>query len=180
MKFVPLLLTVAIFGWIIYRRVRQNIGPQRLRPVRMIVNMAIMCTVAGLALYVAPRIAILDAVIGLVPGFGLAIFALRHARLEQKPDGMFYTGNLYISLGLTALLIGRIAYRVVAAGGYQPVDPAAAPTSAGAAFAAAFSSAFANPLTAAVLFAAVGYYMTFYVGLLMRSRSVGTSLPLLS
>jgi hypothetical protein len=88
---------------------------------------------------------------------------MRHTQFESTPEGRFYTPHAYIGLIVTALFLGRLVYRVAgvpigASGDPQPADPLSVYRS--------------SPLTFAVLSTLVAYYLTYYVGVLRRTRAL--------
>ena len=76
--------------------------------------------------------------------------------------GVFYTPNMYIGLALSALLLGRLVYRFLVVG--QAMNTAPQPG------ANPFATYTQNPLTLALFTLLFGYYMTYFVGVLIRAR----------
>src|SRR5579863_10297416 len=108
--------TVALLGglyaWGIYRRIRRNIGQQRLRPRRIIISIVIFSVISVLFLSASVHDMRLLAGIGggLALGVMLGFVGLKLTRFETTEAGHFYTPNTYIGIGLSALFIGRLAY----------------------------------------------------------------------
>lgn len=82
--------------------------------------------------------------------------------------GDFYTPHSVIGLALSALLIGRLAYRFIVI--YPTLQTA---QEAGATN--PFAGLQHSPLTTATLTLYIGYYVTYYVGVLIRSSAAGTA-----
>ena len=85
------------------------------------------------------------------------------------PGGIFYTPNGYIGAVLSALLLGRLAYR------FQVLYPAM--QAAQADDANPFAAFQRSPLTFALFGVVIGYYLAYYVGLLMRSAALRAQPP---
>jgi cytochrome b561 len=98
---------------------------------------------------------------GLGSGVALAWLGLRLTTFETTPQGRFYTPHGGIGLALSALLLGRLAYRFFV---IAPVLQDA--HEAGMNPFAAFQR---SPLTLAIFALLIGYYVTYYAGILLRS-----------
>ena len=151
---------------ILYRRFRRLFGRQRVQPTRMKFRIGVLVVVGFMVLLRAlahPQMGGAIA-LGLAAGVALALAGLKWTRFENTPQGRFYTPHSMIGLALSALLIGRLAYRFVV---LRPVLSAA--HQAGANPYMAFQR---SPLTTAIFALFIGYYVTYYVGVLMRSKDV--------
>ena len=116
--------------------------------------------------------------IGAALGLGLALVSLRLAHMEHTAEGTFYTANLYIGLGVTALLVARVLSRVI--GAADTMQAAAAPAGQAAGpMGNPWAGMFASPLTLVALFLMIGYYVVFYAGLLRRAKKLAAPSPLL-
>ena len=166
-----LVITVVI-AFVLYRRVRRSIGRQRLQPGQLWFRIALFSVVCVLILFLRPTdvTSWAFAAGGALLGGVLAFYAYRHTRFEFVPEGRFYTPNVYIGLGVTALLIGRIGYRFME---MAPVLSAVAahtapntlPTGGNG-----FTQAFGSPTTVGLYFVMAGYYICYYAGLITRLR----------
>lgn len=156
----------AILFFAIYRRVRRQFGPQPIRPVRMALRLVLLLALGGalcpLAL-ASPRLGF-GMLAALVAGVGLGAWAAAHTRVERSGGGVQYVPHLYAGLAVTALVIGRVAYRLVIAPG-RLAAAAAPPADLTDAIAA-------NPTTLALLFVLVGYYLCYYGRVLIRARQI--------
>ncbi|HST27166.1 MAG TPA: DUF1453 domain-containing protein [Rudaea sp.] len=167
-KFVTPMLVSGFVLFAIYRRVRRNIGRQRVQPTRMRFRVIVLGVVGALVLAVSARNVELFAAMaaGIAGGVALAWLGLRHTKFETTEQGSFYTPHTYIGLAVSALLLGRIAYRFIV------VYPAAhAASQIGANPFAAYQK---SPLTLAILGIVVGYYIAYYTGVLVRSAKVAS------
>ena len=171
-------LPLAIMAFVVYRRARAHIGRQKMKPTRMTVRMGIL-TLVGVGFLVAmPLHSAVYAVIGAALGLGLALVSLRLAHMEHTAEGTFYTANLYIGLGVTALLVARVLSRVI--GAADTMQAAAAPAGqASGPMGNPWAGMFASPLTLVALFLMIGYYVVFYAGLLRRAKKLAAPSPLL-
>jgi hypothetical protein len=157
-------IVAPLMAFAVYRRVRGSFGRQPIRTKRMTVRIGFFALIACLMMTSGLQDIRLaeGALAGLVVGSGLAILGLRLTRFESTPDGAdFYVPNPWIGAGLTALLLGRLAWRFLVL----------APVIADGAAPAAHTPAPGNsPLTMVVAGMTIGYYMVYYGGVLARHR----------
>jgi hypothetical protein len=164
----PKLITPIFFAvfiaWVLYRRVRRNIGRQRVSPVRMQWRMGILGVVGALILFASLRDIILFGamIAGIAGGVALGWFGLRYTKFETTAEGNFYTPHTYIGLLVSALLLGRILYRFIVV---YPVMHAATQEDANP-----FAAYQKSPLTLAIFGIVIGYYLAYYAGVLIESR----------
>lgn len=158
-QLVPAFL-IALFAWRVYMRVRRNIGRQALNPRRLKASIALFSVVAAIFLlsgFFHPLTAAALAG-GLALAVPVALYGLKLTKFEDTPDGKFYTPNTALGIGISALFIGRIAYRFLVlypATGLQ--TPQAQP-------------AFQSPLTYFLFGLGAGYFIAYQSGVLIRSR----------
>lgn len=155
---------VAGIAFAVYRRVRSSFGRQPIRTRRMTIRVAIFALLACLALTSVLQDVRMGegALAGLLVGGALAAFlGLRLTRFEigvGQTD--CYIPNPWIGAALTALLLGRLAWRFLVVLPAMHADAAAA-----------HGPAMGNsPLTMLVVGLTVGYYMTYYAGILLHHR----------
>lgn len=163
----------AVVLFILYRRFRRNIGRQRLRPTAMWIRVGILSLVCVLLLASPFRtgMSIVAAAVGIVIGIGLGFYALAHTRFETTPEGRFYTPNGYIGMGVTALLIGRLIYRFTVV--YPVIHSAAQQAAQDPQLQASpFAAYQRSPLTLGIYFLLAGYYISYYVSVILKSRSL--------
>ncbi len=155
--FVPILL-VGLFAWSIYRRVRRNIGRQKLHPRRAITSIVILSVASVLILGTSLQNTnlLLGFGGGLLPGVLLGFIGLHLTRFETTDEGHFYTPNTHIGLALSLLLIGRIAYRFMV---FR--DISAAPN---------HPPPMQSPLTFFIIGLTAGYYIVYQTGLFIHNR----------
>ena len=153
-------LVIPFIAWRIYMRARRNIGRQLLRPTRLKVSIGIFSLVtvlfALLGLAHPPVLAALAG--GLVLSVGLAWWGLHLTKFEATPQGKFYTPNTALGVAVTALFIGRIAYRFLVLSIAPELQTAAAPLP------------FQSPLTFFLFGISAGYYIAYQAGVLIRSH----------
>ena len=154
-----------------YRRFRRLFGRQPVQPARMKFRIVFLLFVGALLL--ARAVLELEAGLAVAAGLGggvaLAWLGLRLTTFETTPQGRFYTPHGGIGLALSALLLGRLAYRLFV---IAPVLQDA--HQAGMNPFAAFQR---SPLTLAIFAVLIGYYVTYYVGVLLRSAAHTESSP---
>jgi hypothetical protein len=185
-RFIPVLITALVI-WGLYRRARRIIGRQSVQPGRLWTRVVILAVTGVLVAATAPHdtktLAALAA--GACLGAALGWFGLKYTRFETTPEGRFYTPHAYLGLVVTALLVARVLYRMMimysGARGFAPIDPGAAagpnPFAPAALYgdpgAYAYQTPYGNlqtPLTIAIFGALVGYYISYYLGVLSKSR----------
>jgi hypothetical protein len=150
-------LAIAVFvAWRLYSRFRRSVGRQKLSSVRPWITVTLFPALIALFLFrsIAHSGSTLAIVAGSVLGVILGMYGLRLTKFEQTGSGLFYTPNLHLGIGLSVLLLARIAYR--AAQAYLSTLPAAATP----------MDFVQSPLTALILGTLAGYYVTYAVGLL--------------
>jgi hypothetical protein len=161
---VPILL-VCYIAWRMYLRVRRHIGRQPLQPGRLTYRIVIYCAIV---LMIAASAAMRNLSLltglggGLALGAALAAVGLRLTAFETTPEGQFYRPNTYIGVGLSALLIGRLIYRLMVF--YDMAQIAGTPAGP------ASASLVQSPLTLLIFGLLFGYYVAYYGGVLMRSK----------
>ena len=159
---VPAVLSTLVV-WRVYRRVRKNIGRQPFQPRRLLGRIGIfgLITVllAGLSWEHPP--VVLGLAGGLLPGVALALVGLRLTRFEVTPEGRGYTPNLYLGLALSLLMIGRLVYRLTLL--YAATHAGAEPPAA---------QFMRSPLTMGIFGLVAGYYITYYIGVLVLCRKL--------
>lgn len=160
---VSLLITLVV-GFLLYRRVRANLGRQRLRATILVLRIILFVLACGVVLAspATTRTGLAYAVTGALLGAGLSAYALRHTKFEITPEGKFYTPHLYIGLAVTGLLLARVAYR------FMLIGQNMAPMAERGALAASFN----NPLTMGMLFLTIGYYLCYFIGILANARQL--------
>lgn len=166
----------ALVLFVLYRRFRRNIGRQRLRETAMWIRVVIL-TLVCLLLLLSPfrtSMSLVAAAIGVVIGIGLGFYALAHTKFETTAEGRFYTPNGYIGMGVSALLIGRLIYRFTVI--YPAVHSAAQQAAQDPQFQGSVFAAYQrSPLTLGIYFLLAGYYVCYYVSVIMKSRALRAS-----
>ena len=152
---IPILIG-GVFAWSIYRRVRRNIGRQKLRP-RRIISSLIIFSFAVLWLFAVslslPKM-IFGLVGGLICGVLLGFLGLRLTKFETTGEGHFYTPSSHIGVALSLLFVGRMLYRFWQLGNAGAVQP----------------QLFQSPLTLLIFGLIAGYYIVFYIGLFVHTH----------
>jgi uncharacterized membrane protein len=158
----------ALVVFMVYRRFRRNFGRQLLRPRRMTVRMVILL-VLGVTLAPAAlrgRDYLFAETAGAAAGVALALWGASRTRFVRDGERLFYIPHTYTGIVVSALLLGRIVYRLVqlyATGGF----PGAGNPSPGAPV-----SIVKAPLTAGLFFVLIGYYVCYYGRVLWKSKRI--------
>ena len=152
---------VCLILWRIYSRVRRNIGRQPLKRGRLMFRMGIYAVITAVLLAVVlavpDNLKLLTGLLGgLVLGVPLGLYGVKLTKFEVTPEGRFYTPNPFLGVGMSMLMVGRIAYRFLIL-----ADAAKAQTQP-------------QPMHSALTFLTfgllAGYYITYFAGVLRRGR----------
>jgi hypothetical protein len=170
----PNLLIAAIMtpliGWLLWRRLRSYFGRQPVRRKRMVTRILGLIAVGALiALNGLHDARLLEGLLGGVAGgVMLGLLGLQLTRFERDAGGAdVYIPNPWIGGALSALLLGRLAWRFLVV-----LPQMNAPAGHGA-------PAFGNsPLTLLVLGLMIGYYTSYYAGLLVHHRRFERTQPM--
>jgi hypothetical protein len=158
---------IAVLAFLgLYRRFRRLFGRQRIRPGWLRVRIGILLVIAAALLLRgshAPGAALAVAA-GLGAGLLLALAGLRLTRFEHTGEGDFHTPHGGIGLALSALLVGRLAWRAYVV---WPTLEAAQATGAGP-----LALVQRNAWTNALLALLVGYYLAYSIGVLLHAARV--------
>ncbi|MDQ7994326.1 MAG: DUF1453 domain-containing protein [Luteibacter sp.] len=157
-------IVAPLMAFAVYRRVRGSFGRQPIRTKRMTARIVIFAAIACLMMTSGLQdIRLAEGALGgLVLGGALAFVGLRLTRFESSPQGGdFYIPNPWLGAALTALLLGRMAWRfLVLAPLFQGEGPAVAHTPPPG----------NSPLTMLVVGLTIGYYAAYYAGILVHHR----------
>ncbi|NID06246.1 DUF1453 domain-containing protein [Luteibacter jiangsuensis] len=158
-----------LIAFAVYRRVRGSFGRQPIRTRRMTARVAIFAVLIGLMMLSGLQdIRLAEGALGgvLAGGALAALLGLRLTRFELGGDGAdCYVPNAWMGGALTALLVGRLAWRFLML----------APAMAGGAVAQGPGPG-NSPLTMAIVGLTVGYYLVYYAGILLHHRRYKRSL----
>ena len=150
----------ALIAWSIYRRVRRSIGRQKLRTGRIIFVLVIFCVFAFfimLAGLLNPRL-LLGFGAGILGGVILGFLSLKLTKFETTQEGHFYKPDTRIGVVLSMLWLGRFIYRMAV---LKDTDMAVSP---------GHPPAGQSPLTFAITGLVFGYYIVYYIGLLVHAH----------
>ena len=167
---------VAVLAFLLYRRGRRLIGHQRFHQRRLVIRVVLFGVVTVLLLVSftgrpAPGLAYASAAAGFAIGLLVALVALRFTQMGRDENGVWYVPNLYLGMGLVSLLVARFIYEyfVIFPQVRKQIQAAAAHGGAGV-HPAVFTP---QPVLHGVLFLVLGYYVTYYLGILIRARREG-------
>jgi hypothetical protein len=154
-------ILAAFIALLIYRRFRRTVGRQKVVPSRLLIRMALLafvgCAVLAALLAAFSPVRVLEVLAGLAAGVGAAWYGLRRTSFERRQDGVYYTPNLYVGLAVSALFLARLIYVLAVYGFSAFSDPQQAPY---------------HPVTGVIAFLFIGYYVAYYVGVILRSREI--------
>jgi hypothetical protein len=158
------ILIAALMVLMLYRRFKFIRMPHRVKPIRMIVRIAIMSLLGGV-MFLRPWAS--PSLLGgaLALGAALGVYALTRVQFEQGERGPIYRSNSIIGIIIFALFVARLIWRMTERLLLGPppwvrrmADPDAvvAPEQ--------------MPLTFALMFVVIGYSVCYTAGVLIRSR----------
>jgi hypothetical protein len=162
-------LIAALVVFVIYRRLRRSFGQQLLRPVRMQIRIAVLLIVGGFLLPVTLRSAAFAAAVlgGAACGVALALWGAARTRYLRIENQLYYVPHTYTGIAVSLLFLGRLVFRLVQAyGGRTSHGPGLSGTDQAFAPAAMVQS----PLTVALFFVLLGYYVCYYSAVLWKSK----------
>jgi hypothetical protein len=159
---IPFIM-VPLMAFAVWRRVRGSFGRQPIRRQRMIGRIAIFAVlgvVLGLSGLHNPLL--LEALLGgAAGGVLLGLAGLRLTRFERDATGAdAYIPNPWIGGLLTVLLLARLGWRLMVA----------MPQLQDSAMASSAPAIGNSPLTLAMFGLLIGYYITYFAGLLVHHR----------
>lgn len=161
----PVAIVAVLLPWSVYRRIRRNVGRQPLSPTRQRIRVGVMAAlfavIASSPLMDAEWEGLLAMLVGGLLGAGISVFALKHTKFETIDGAHYYVPNAYIGLALSAVLMARLGWRMVEM--WPQISQGALPS---ASFGAAMS-----PLTLLMLGTVLGYYASYYFGILTHEDS---------
>ena len=165
-RLIAFVLPGAFVLWVLYHRVRRNIGRQPVNARRMRTRVGLLAVVGVLmGSGTMHDVELLGALLaGIAGGAALGRLGLRHTKFEATAEGDFYIPHTYIGLSVSALLLSRVTYRLLAV---YPAAHAAAQADRNP-----FATYQKTPLTLAILGVVVGYYLLYYTGVLNRSKAL--------
>lgn len=156
---------LAVF--VIYRRFRRLFGRQPLAPARMKIRIGILavlgCTLLPLALH--SRMFCAAELLGMTSGIALGVWGSTRTRFQTIDGRLHYVPHTLTGVAVSLLLVGRLAYRIVSL--YE-----SGRTGDGIARGFEAHSMMSSPLTVAMVFAVVGYYVSYYGLILRRSANL--------
>jgi hypothetical protein len=165
-----LVAALVMFG--VYRRLRRSFGQQPLRPVRMKVRIATLLIIGTLLLFGAGHSAqfIFAVLAGATAGILLAIWGAFRTRFLWIETQQYYVPHTYTGIAVTALFVGRLAYRLIQVYGAMHAAKSAGNQAAEQVFTT--NAMFRSPLTLGLFFILMGYYVCYYSLVLLKAKRV--------
>jgi hypothetical protein len=156
-------LIVILVAWRVYVRIRRMVGRQKSRVWRHWIAAILFPMLAVMVALPALRHpeALGALATGIAVGVALAIVGLRTTKFETTPLAYYYTPNTHLGIGLSLLMVARIAYRVYEVN-----------VMTGPARATHMQDFTRSPLTLAIFGTLAAYYTTYAIGILLwRNRT---------
>lgn len=167
-----IIIIVLLVLFAIYRRIRRNIGFQRLVPNRLRVRMIIFLII-GLILLVSsaaqPILYVSDA-IGIILGLILAYFATSTTKFEVRKERWFYRPNAWVGGIVLALFLGRLLYAFILV--YSTMGKLPQHGSGQASNPFQSGSYVKDPWTAGIIFVLIAYYAGYFLFLLRKAKQL--------
>jgi len=163
-RFLPWVFALLV-PLMLYRRFKRTFGRQPLVPARLIVRIVIFLVIGVLLTASASHFA-LQALGGLVVGVALALWGASRTRFESSNGRRYYVPHTYTGIAVSLLFVGRLVYRLAqSSGALSAAGGGTAPTAAPVA-------TMRSPLTMAIFFVLIGYYVCYYSWVLWKSRHI--------
>ena len=160
------LLVASIIFFVYYRRFRRSFGPQNISRPRLVFRAAVLSLFAAVLL-VSPLTPSGAALGGITLGCLLSAMGLRFTTFGYAKGTHHYTPSSYVGVAVVALLLGRLTARGFRIGG--ALSAPALDDAPRISFDAI--PLFQGSVTRGLLFVLLAYYITYYFGLLLRSRN---------
>ncbi|WML39540.1 hypothetical protein RCG19_20545 [Neobacillus sp. OS1-2] len=108
-----IIFIIALVIFVIYRRVRRNIGWQQLNPRKLLVRTCLFIFIGLIFLAggISHPISLLSDVIGILVGIILAYYGATLTSFEQREGRLHYRPNIWIGSTVTLLFLARLFYR---------------------------------------------------------------------
>lgn len=158
-------LLSALILLVLFKRLRRSIGRQKASLHRLVLRILIFGSLSAL---LVPLLSIKNGYflgMGLL-GVVLAWLAIRLTTFEREATGCYYTPNGIIGLTVFSLFVGRMVYRLVTL----------APLLRSEGFEASPLLSLLDrqggpPITVSILFLLVVFHVSYYVGVLIKTRA---------
>jgi hypothetical protein len=151
---------VPIFAVRVTFRIRRFLSYQPLVVLRELSGSAIL-VLGVIAITIAAaeeRSSVLSLAAGIATGAAIGVCSCRVARFDRRSDGLYFQPSPYLGSALSALLLGRITWRLLAGpvdvGGWTPAEFVR------------------NPSTLFLFGLFASHHLTFAFGLLRRARGL--------
>jgi hypothetical protein len=168
------LLFAALVVFAVYRRLRRTFGRQPLRPRRMTLRMVILAILALSFLPLALRsMQFMSAeLVGAALGIALGLWGAERTRFQMYGERLYYLPHTYTGIAVSLLFLGRLVFRFVQIYAGAPALRGSYAANPAQGFAPA--AMMRSPLTVALFFVLVGYYVCYYGLVLWKSKHLKT------
>lgn len=156
---------LALVAFIVYRRMTRLFRRQRYRTRRVLVAAGLFGLII---LFLLPLLSLATGaapVLGTALGIALGWCGYRFTKFEQCEDEIYFTPDPYVGAILFTMFVGRIVYRVLV---LRNVGELATNGSGPAGLGR-------SPLTAALLFLLLAYYVSYYLSIWLHVRTLTKS-----
>jgi hypothetical protein len=162
-----LLAALVIFA--IYRRLRRSFGRQPLRPASMTVRIVLLAIIGCAMLPLALKSAqfLTAELAGLALGVALGWWGSQRTRFLTLGTRLYYVPHTYTGIAVSLLFLGRLIFRALQAYAAAHAGHASAGGPA--------QSLASSPLTVALFFVLIGYYICFYSWVLWKSKHLDSA-----
>jgi hypothetical protein len=167
-------LFAALVVFAVYRRLRRTFGRQPLRPGRMTLRIVILAIIAASFLPLALRsVQFMSAeLVGAALGIALGLWGAQRTRFQMYSERLHYLPHTYTGIAVSLLFLGRLVFRFVQLYSGAPALRGAYDANPAQGFAPA--TMMRSPLTVALFFVLVGYYVCYYGLVLWKSKHLKT------
>ena len=151
------------------RRLKRLFSRQRYSTLRVLIPVGLFGLLTFLLFPMLSLTTGLAPTVGVAVGVALGLYGFRLTKFDSSGDEIYFTPDRYVGSIVLVLFVGRMTYRVLALGNLSDL---AASQSNGAMAPIEFVR---SPLTAALLFVLLGYYLSYYVSIWTHGRTLRAS-----
>src|SRR5688572_14807299 len=101
-------LVTALVLFMLYRRYKRTFGPQRIKPVMLVLRGLLLLGIAIVLLpsaFATSMWSVAGIVLGTAAGAALGVYSLSKATYHTTPEGKFYVPDPYVGITITAVFL---------------------------------------------------------------------------
>jgi hypothetical protein len=169
-----IIVIIALILFSIFRRVRRNIGWQKLKKGNLVFR-TVLFLIIGLVFLaegIYHPISLISDAVGILLGIILAYYGVTLTRFEQREGRLYYCPNIWIGSLVTVLFLGRFIYRfyeLFAGGTLSGLNQGQTKDLQNMGY------TFGNSWTAGLMLIMFAYYIIYYTILIKKQKQFSQS-----